>query len=332
MALTLFPARSAIGVATGPDGKKYDVFMTVEFARMLSDWYERAGGDTGSSNTDIEALAAQASIPAPVAPEPAVPPLPVAEIAALQQELWTLRQLVQQMGANLNAAIAPLRDKSADAERLTYAMAGSAFKIDWERPGKIGRIKPNTGSFTVLTVGAGTVALPSLYFGTDTTTGLYRIGANNIGVSVGGTKRIDISGSGLGVTGNIDVTGVYVKTGVAISGNGGQVRHVDDTGALRWVAGLLGSAGASNYTVYDNISGVPCLIVFPGGTVGVATTLQVGGLLSVGSGAQIAAGFGCNGATPQGTFALGAAPTDLPTSIAAITNLQTALKNNGIGS
>lgn len=47
---------------------------------------------------------------------------------------------------------------------------------------------------------AGSVSAPSLYLSTDTTTGLYRIGANNLGVAVSGVKVMDISGSGLAVT------------------------------------------------------------------------------------------------------------------------------------
>ena len=50
---------------------------------------------------------------------------------------------------------------------------------------------------------AGTVAAPGLYLSTDTGTGLYRIGANNYGVAVSGAKVLDISATGLGVTGTL---------------------------------------------------------------------------------------------------------------------------------
>lgn len=39
----------------------------------------------------------------------------------------------------------------------------------------------------------GTAAAPSITFGSDTDTGIYRIGANNLGVSTGGTKRLDLT-------------------------------------------------------------------------------------------------------------------------------------------
>jgi hypothetical protein len=55
---------------------------------------------------------------------------------------------------------------------------------------------------------AGTVAAPGLYLATDTGTGLYRIGANNYGVAVSGAKVLDISSTGLGVTGTLSATGL----------------------------------------------------------------------------------------------------------------------------
>lgn len=52
---------------------------------------------------------------------------------------------------------------------------------------------------------AGTVAAPGLYLATDTGTGLYRIAANNYGVAVSGAKVLDISSTGLSVTGALSV-------------------------------------------------------------------------------------------------------------------------------
>jgi hypothetical protein len=48
----------------------------------------------------------------------------------------------------------------------------------------------------------GAVGTPSFTFVTDPDTGLYRIGANNIGVAANGAKVLDISPTGLGVTGS----------------------------------------------------------------------------------------------------------------------------------
>lgn len=53
---------------------------------------------------------------------------------------------------------------------------------------------------------SGTVSLPGIGFGADTDCGFYRIGANNIGAAVNGAKVLDISTSGLAVTGRLSVT------------------------------------------------------------------------------------------------------------------------------
>jgi hypothetical protein len=55
--------------------------------------------------------------------------------------------------------------------------------------------------------GNGTAALPSITFNSDTDSGWYRIGANNIGASVAGAKVLDVSATGLGVTGTLTPSG-----------------------------------------------------------------------------------------------------------------------------
>jgi len=55
---------------------------------------------------------------------------------------------------------------------------------------------------------AGSVGNPSLAFDADQDTGLFRIGANNLGVAAGGAKVLDVATTGLGVTGTLSVSGV----------------------------------------------------------------------------------------------------------------------------
>jgi hypothetical protein len=54
--------------------------------------------------------------------------------------------------------------------------------------------------------GDGTVSAPGIRFSDDLDTGLYRIGSNNLGISAGGTKIVDVSSSGITVTGTINGT------------------------------------------------------------------------------------------------------------------------------
>jgi hypothetical protein len=55
--------------------------------------------------------------------------------------------------------------------------------------------------------GNGTVLLPYYSFSADPNSGMYRIGADNIGWSVNGVKGLDLSTTGLTVTGTLDVGG-----------------------------------------------------------------------------------------------------------------------------
>lgn len=87
------------------------------------------------------------------------------------------------------------------------------------------------GTASNIKLGNGTVALPSLAFGSDTDTGIYRIGANNLGVAANGAKVLDVGTTGLAVTGLLSATTTLAVTGAstftgAVNANG----HVN-TGA-----------------------------------------------------------------------------------------------------
>lgn len=62
----------------------------------------------------------------------------------------------------------------------------------------------------------GTAALPTAYFQNDTNTGLYRIGADALGIAAGGTKIIEANTSGAVITGSATVSfGAIVNDGTA---------------------------------------------------------------------------------------------------------------------
>lgn len=69
--------------------------------------------------------------------------------------------------------------------------------------------------------GDGTVGAPSIGFASDTDNGLYRIGANNYGAAAAGAKVLDISATGLGVTGRLttSIGTVRKATSTAFTGN-----------------------------------------------------------------------------------------------------------------
>lgn len=68
-----------------------------------------------------------------------------------------------------------------------------------------------TGDFAVtgvVEIANGTVAAPGLAFASDLDTGIYRIGANNVGVAVGGAKVIDVGAAAVSVDQPLTVNGV----------------------------------------------------------------------------------------------------------------------------
>ena len=65
---------------------------------------------------------------------------------------------------------------------------------------------------------AGTVGAPSIYLSTDTTTGLYRIGANNDGFAISGVKLLDLGSALVGITGALTVSTTLGVTGTITPG------------------------------------------------------------------------------------------------------------------
>ena len=61
---------------------------------------------------------------------------------------------------------------------------------------------------TAISLVNGSAASPSLNFGSETNTGVYRPGAGRFGISVLGNQIVDINAGGMDVTGDITATGV----------------------------------------------------------------------------------------------------------------------------
>lgn len=121
-------------------------------------------------------------------------------------------------------------------------------------------------NFDTLQVGDGTVSEPAFGFTSDTDTGVYRVGSNNIGLAVGGSKIVDVSSGGL------------------------QVDTITATNLISQVVSFLGENG--------NITDT--LLVQTATVTGTATAgaLEVGGAYSGGSGCTLSAAgvLQCNGA------------------------------------
>lgn len=95
------------------------------------------------------------------------------------------------------------------------------------------------------------------------------------------TMRLDATGLGLGrsATYKLDIAGT-ARLGFAGAGTGGSVRYMRDSGADGWVAGILASVGATNWSLYDIVSGAERLTIIPG--TGTAAVIDASGNLGIG--------------------------------------------------
>ena len=76
-----------------------------------------------------------------------------------------------------------------------------------------------TGTTPVTTtLNAGAEATPSLTFDGDTNTGVYRVGADAIGISTGGTKRVEINSTGVTSAVPVTITGAASTTTTVTAG------------------------------------------------------------------------------------------------------------------
>lgn len=88
----------------------------------------------------------------------------------------------------------------------------------------------------------GTAALPAWTFGSDPDCGGYRIGANNIGISVAETKILDIASTGLSITGTLTPSGQIVSSAGTVGAPGISFASDLDCGLYRIGANNIGVA------------------------------------------------------------------------------------------
>ena len=151
----------------------------------------------------------------------------------------------------------------------------------------------------------GLAASPSITNIGDTNTGMYFPSADAIGIVTGGVNRIRITSAGdvgIGTTTpavKLDVANGFVVVGAnsANPGVGGNIRFRDDTGASRWLNGLLGGAAATAYSIYDLVAGAERLNISSTGDVGIGTSspavkLDVSGTINANSSLLIGSTYG----------------------------------------
>lgn len=106
-----------------------------------------------------------------------------------------------------------------------------------------------TGS--TVAAGDGAVGSPSFTFGSDTDTGLYRIGANNLGVAVAGVKVLDVSSSAFTVGAGVNLvmaSGQGIDFSATANSSGTMSSEVlSDYEEGTWTPVVRGSGTAGTY-------------------------------------------------------------------------------------
>lgn len=122
-----------------------------------------------------------------------------------------------------------------DVNTVTYSIFGDGTNYTGDLTMPSGK---------VIIARAGTVLLPSYTFNGDLNTGFYQIAADNIGAAVAGAKVLDVSATGLGVTGALTASGV-IKAGDGTVGAPGLTFESDTSNGLyRISANKYGMAAA----------------------------------------------------------------------------------------
>lgn len=161
--LNLFPARVAIGTAS-IDGRVVPVMMTPEFFRAMSDLLQRVGGPNGVDTGDIEEIANEAlqnSLDA-LLTQAAGAQAAIAEALKAIDSVWVqvaqglaglseAEKVIDGLNAQIFQSVALISEIGKRVDGLDV-MAGYSDqqRVNWERPGKIGSLTPNDGTFLVL--------------------------------------------------------------------------------------------------------------------------------------------------------------------------------------
>ncbi len=150
--------------------------------------------------------------------------------------------------------------------------------------------------YMLLTDGSGTVS-----WGAQPVAGLPSQTSNSgkllttDGTNASWSGAVTVSGNNATIAGNLTVSGNIASVGASGSGTGGGVRLVDDGGTSRWLAGLLGTAGARDYVIYDSVT--PRQVIGISATSGVVSLSGTTASTSTSTGALVVSGgLGVGGA------------------------------------
>ena len=146
--------------------------------------------------------------------------------ATVQEEQFDKLLMIDlQQQEEIDRAFAfPLTYTGSASAELPTPSANSYFKWNDDATALVN----TTGASAVFTVPDGSASAPGLAFEDDTNSGWYRIGSDNVGLTLGGTKRVDYGTAGMSVTGTMTGSGILSidDTTESTSGTSGSI-HTD---------------------------------------------------------------------------------------------------------
>lgn len=175
----------------------------------------------------------------------------------------------------------------------------------------------------VIVNGAGTAAAPTLTFSTDLDSGFYLVGANNLGITLGGAKVVDVTS-----TGTVTATAfVGALTGNASTVTNGVYTTGDQTigGIKTFSSTIVGSISGSSGSTTGNAATVTGLSVTAGKTLSVSNSLA----LTATDGSTLAIGTGGTLGTAAYTAATAYAPAAGSSSIVTVGTITSGVWNAG---
>ena len=147
---------------------------------------------------------------------------------------------------------------------------------------------------------SGVVSAPAYSWASDNNTGIYRIGANNIGVAADGAKVLDIATTGLTVTGALSATTVSFSNALPVASGGTGLTSTPSNGQID-----IGNGTGFTRAAITAGSGVS--VTNGAGTITIAATGGGGTVTSVG-GTGTVNGISLSGTvTSTGNLTLGGA-------------------------
>lgn len=179
-------------------------------------------------------------------------------------------------------------------------------------------------------LGDGSVSAPAVNFTADTNTGIYRIGADNLGVAANGAKVVDVSTSGASFTGLVHGTTVRAGQATSLGTNGTVFQASSNTTVLPDTTNTALEEWVAHFGIADGSNGGIGISTFGGfpmydfrrarGTAAARTALKAGDAIGTIGGLGHDGTSYTGGAAQHRFFAAGNwSPTNQPSGHAFIT-------------